>query len=255
MNSKKLWHSFAVILTYLCLVAGIATLGSIFFQNVQSNWVVALIVGVGFWLILCALHEKHVAFTILAFITNAVGAGFSIAAFVIGKSLSLSVFALPMLAVMVAFLYLLLMALLTVTPLKNFIWYVIVSSLVWITASVLVGVFLFPTFFGIFQIPLPNEFGLLLTFFFLLLGFLAMGTLFQAEDFFELLFHMIGPALIATFFIIVIVLLCLAGCDSCDCDGGCDGGCDCGSGQGGKYNPTTYGKKRSSTTMSSYSNP
>lgn len=261
MNSSKLWHSFALICTYLLFTALIANIGSLCFQNVEAHWGILLGIGIVFWglsLIFVAQGEKHKLFLIFALIANVIGAGSAIAAYIVGMAIEITILALFALAIMIAFLYLFLMLLLTVPNLKYAIWYVVICYIVWMTGSVLLGVFVFPHIFEALHLPLPAEFGMFLLFFFLLLGFLALGTMFPVEEFFDLIRNTILPALAATFLIIIIVLLCLAGCDDCDCGDSCGDccGCDGGDCSSGKYNSTGYGKKSpSSQTMSSMSNP
>ena len=259
MNNKKLWHSFAVILTYLIFTAFVATGVNTLFQNFHVHWGFPFGIGVAFWiasLILWFQHEKHAIFIILALLTNAIGAGFAIAAFAVGKAIELSFFALPVLATMIAALYLILILLLTIPNLKDMIWYLIVCYVVWMAGSVLLGIFIFPHIFEVLHFSVPTEFGIFLTFFFLLLGFLAVGTIIPVDDFFGLLHMLIVPALIATFLIFVIVLAVLTECDSCDCGGECCDGCGCGNDRYRSSTPTQYmGKPRVHKTMSSMSNP
>ena len=261
MNSSKLWHSFALILTYLLFTALIAAVGSSFFENINAHWGFPIGIGAAFWiasLILWFQHEKHNLFIVFALLTNGIGAGFSIAAYIVGMAIEIKLPFLLAFAAMIAGLYLILMLLLTIPYLKDLVWYVAVCYIVWMTGSVLLGVFVFPHIFEALQLPLPAEFGIFLLFFFLLLGFLALGTLMPVDRFFDLIRNTILPALVATFFIIIIVLLCLAGCDDCDCGDSCGDccGCDGGDCSGGKYNSTGYGKRtQSSQTMSSMSNP
>ena len=258
MNSTKLWHSFAVILTYLVFAAFIATGVNVLFQNLHIHWGFPFRIGAALWiasLILWFQHEKHNMFIILALLTNAIGAGFAIAAFAVGKALELSFFALPALAAMIAALYLILMLLLTIPYLKDFVWYVAVCYIVWMAGSVLLGIFVFPHIFRAFQLATPAEFGIFLTFFFLLLGFLAVGTVIPVDDFFDFLRALLLPSLIATFLILFIVLLGLSQGECCD-GAECGDCCDCGGGSNSKSNPTGYRKKsHSSQTMSSMSNP
>ena len=154
---------------------------------------------------------------------------------------------------MIAALYLILMLLLTIPHLKDLGWYVAICYVVWMTGSVLLGVFVFPHIFEALHLPLTAEFGMFLLFFFLLLGFLALGSLMPADGFFDLLRVCVLPSLIATFFILFVVLAALTECDDCDCGGDC---CNCEPCSCADAAPTQYGKRSpSSQTMSSMSNP
>lgn len=255
MNSKKLWQAFAAIFLYLLFTSFLATGSVRLFRMFGSKWGVPFAMGCVFWifsLIFCLAREKSFLFTPLALVFNAVGAGLFIGAYALGEKISLAWQTLPLIAIFIAATYLLLMLLLSVPVLKRKIWYVIIVFVLSVTASVLLSVYLFPVLLTGAGMDLPKKFGLLLAFFLLLFGFLALGSLAPVDDFTELLTAIVAPALIATFFILIIVLLCLGGCDDCDCGDGCDGCCDCGDCSGGQYNSTSYGKKHK-TTMSQIS--
>ena len=254
MNSKKLWTAFAVIFLYLLLTGLIAAGSALLFQQLAWKWGVPFALGCVFWvgsLLLCILREKAFLFSPFALLTNALGAGFCIGAYVLGEKISFDWKILPLIAFTVSATYLLLMVFLSVPKLKQKIWYVIVSYVLWMTGSVFLCLWLCPLLLQRVGLALPPKMGMLLFFFLLLLGFLALGSVSPVDDFEELLTAIIIPALIATFFILVIVLLCLGGCDDCSCDG-CEGCCDCGDCSGGQYNSTSYGKHRK-TTMSEMS--
>lgn len=258
MNSSKLWHSFALICTYLLFTALIANIGSLCFQNVEAHWGFPIGIGAAFWivsLILWCQHEKHNLFIVFALLTNGIGAGFSIAAYIVGTSIQITFPFLLALAAMIAALYLILMLLLTIPHLKDLGWYVAICYIVWMTGSVLLGVFVFPHIFEALHLPLTAEFGMFLLFFFLLLGFLALGTLLSADGLFDLLQVSILPSLIATFLLLVIILGVLTQGECGDCCE-CGEACNCGGGESGKKSsPTKYGGKRGfSQTMSSISN-
>ena len=259
MNSKKLWHSFAVILTYLLIVSLIATGSSLLFKNFKAPWGVPFGVGVGLWiasLVFCLARDQHISFIPLSLLTNALGAGLFIAAFIVGKNITLDFAALPILALTIAALYLFLMMLLSVPNLKYKIWYVVICFVLWMTGSIFLGSWLCPHILRFSALQTPNELDIFLVFFFILLGFLSLGSLLPADDFSELLGVMVIPALVATFLILFIVLLCLAGCDDCDCGDGCGECCDCGDCSGGQYNSTAYGKRSKNVqTMASMSEP
>lgn len=256
MNSKKLWHSFAVILTYLLLASLIATGGSRLCDLLHAKWGVPFGVGVALWiasLVFYLARDQHVSFISLSLFTNALGAGLFIAAFIVGKSIALDFALLPILALSISALYLFLMMLLSVPKLKHKIWYVVICFVLWMTGSIFFGSWLCPHILRLSALQTPNESDVFLVFFFILLGFLSLGSLLPADNFFELLGAMVIPALVATFFILVIVLLCLAGCDDCDCGDGCGECCDCGDCSGGQYNSTAYGKRSKTQTMAGMS--
>lgn len=247
MNSKKLWHSFALIFLYLTFVAvgswGISKL----FISLRSPWGVPFGIGVGVWitsLVFLILHENHPRLARWALTATAISCAFFITAFFIGKGISVSLLPVFFLSTFCAFCYLLLMLLMSVPKVSGLLWYEIVAFIVWLTGSVLLVVFALKPLLVCFSLTLP-EHGFLISFFLILLGFLAFGSLLEAENFSELFKMLSVPMLIATGIIALIVLLALSGCDSCD-GGDC---CDCSTGGDGKRKSTKhYTEKNSSTS-------
>lgn len=250
MNQVKLWHTFGIIIGYLCLVALLACgVGALRAYSVP--WGVPFGIGCGIWVaaILCLTQrEKRRIFGILPLPMSATSCGLFVGAFILGKHLHIDINQLLVLALLVAACYLLLMLLLTITPLKDRIWYQIICFLVWLGASVTAMIFACNALFSDMQ-----ERGMFLLFFLLLLGFLAAGSLIETEDFLALWHMLIVPAFIATGIVGILVLLAVSGgdgCDGCDC-GDCHDGCSC---EGGKHDGTGYTKKQKSvTTMDSIS--
>ncbi len=261
MNSKKLWQAFSLIFTYLLLASFLAYGSATLSASLGWQWGASFGIGVVFWVLslvffILLTNKDLFVFAVLALLCNAIGAGLFIGAFIVGKNIPLNFGSLITLAFMVAGCYLLLMALLTVPKLKYRIWYVVVCYIIWIVGSIFLARWLLPLLLQAFGLRQPPETGMFLLFFFLLLGFLALGSLIPADDFTELLKATVTPALVATFLLLVIVLLCLAGCDDCDCGDGCDGCCDCGDCSGGRYNSTGYGKRKpTAIRMSELSGP
>ena len=253
MNSKKLWTSFILIVIYLLLTAFVASGSANLFVTIGWKWGVPFAVGCIFWvlsLVLFLCREKAFLFSPFSLLSNAVGAGFFIGAYIIGKKLAFSWIALTALSFSVSLTYLVLMLFLSVPVIKRKIWYVIIAFALCVTASVFLSQFLFSKGAGM---HLPQKSGMFFFFFLFLYGMLALGSLAPVDNFEELLTFILIPSLVSTFFIAIIVLFCLAGDGDCDCGDGCEGCCDCGDCSGGEYNSTTYGKRRS-TTMSQMSN-
>ena len=249
MNSKKLWQAFSLIFTYLLLASFLAYGSATLSASLGWQWGASFGIGVVFWVLslvffILLTNKDLFVFAVLALLCNAIGAGLFIGAFAVGKNIPLDLGALPTIGGSVAVCYLLLMALLTVPKLKNKIWYVTVCYVLWMIVSIFLARWLLPLLLQAFGLHQPPETGMFLLFFFLLLGFFALGSLFPVDDLTELLKATVTPVLIATFLLLVIVLLCLAGCDDCDCGDGCDGCCDCGDCSGGQYNATGYGKRK-----------
>ena len=257
MNSKKLWASFALIFIYLLLAALVASGSASLLLRIAWKWGVPFAFGCVFWvgsLVFFLYREKAFLFSPLSLASNAVGAGLLIGSYLVGKKIAVAWTVFAALSALIAATYLLLMLLLSVPVLKRKIWYVIVVFVLSVTASILLSVYLFPVLLTGAGMDLPKKLGLILAFFLLLYGALALGSVAPVEDFEELLTILIAPALIATFLLAIIVLLCLAGGDGCDCGDGCDSCCDCGDCSGGEYNSTSFGKRRKSTSMSQISN-
>ncbi len=255
MNNKKLWHTFGVIFFYMLFTALLALGCSALFRVFNATWLVPFIIGVVFWiasLVFLALREEHIACTFGALLCNVLGCGFFIGAFLIGKNITLPFLSLPLLSVFISLLFLLLMLLLTPATHQK-LWYVIPAYILWLTGSIFATVYLAPLLLETCNLAIPAETEMFLLFFLVIFGFLSLGAVFgSAEDFIELLQMLILPAICATFFILIIVLLCLLGCDDCECgDGDCCDCCDC---SGGELRSTTYGKKKR-TSMSKISSP
>ncbi|MBQ8374414.1 MAG: hypothetical protein IJX98_02430 [Clostridia bacterium] len=252
MNGKKMWHALGVIALYLCTAALTACLGAWIFSALRAPWGVPLGIGVAVWalsIVFFALREKSKAFQFCAVPLNALASGVLISAFIVGKALTVEPVSLLLLACFCALCYLFLMALLTVPRLSEKIWYQIVAFAVWMTGSVFLCIWLYPLLLGSLNLALPERETFLL-FFLLLLGFLAFGSLLEAENFPALLLNLTAPAMIATCLIGLIVIAVLSGCDSFDCGdcGGCDGG------SGGTHNAKRYGGQSKIKTMSDLAN-
>ncbi len=252
MKHQKLWHSFALIITYLPLTAVIAAAGGILFQG--TAWWIPFTVACILWvasLIFTALGTKHNGFLIGAFLSNALGAGVAISAYTVGIETQAGFAFLLTLAIMAALTFLVLILLLSLTSV-SMILYTVVSYLVWLAGAIAAAIFVFPTLIDLFGIALPERYDTYVFFFLLLLSFLGIGSLLSADDFFDLLGKMIIPLLVATFLLLVIVLVVFLECDDCGCDG-CGSGdcCDCSP----EHNPTNYRKRSSTNTMSHMSAP
>ena len=260
MLSKKLWHSFFMIFSYLLVAAGIAAAFSLLCKSWTERWWGLLIIGAVLWLLSAVLavfaikSPERTFLSIPALAVNAVGLGIFIATYAVGKSIVLSPLFFFALAVITALTYLLLMALFSIPTLKEYLWYTIVAYLVWLAGVICLGIFVFPYVITWLGIPLPEEFGAFVFFYLLTVGFLAIGSLLPADDFWGVTLELALPALVASFIVFIVVLLCLLGGDGCDCDGCdcCDGG-DC---SGGRYDPTEYERRsRYSRMMSDLANP
>ncbi len=244
MNSKKLWQAFFIIFAYLVFTAVISYAAARLAAVLSLPWGVPLGVGVALWvatLVLYLCREKVRFASFFALFVCMLGSSFLIAAYIVGTNSSISLVALLLTAVFCGACYPLYMLLLT-APLKSRLWFVILSFILWIAGSVLLGVFLSPVLLQ--GLNLPADFGTFLLFFYLLLGSMAIGSVLPAEDFSDMAATLLAPALCATFFIGVIVVVALACGDSGDCDCSC-GDCfgDCGS-----FDGTSY-KKKQNTTM------
>jgi len=251
MNNVKLWHTFGIIVGYFTLVAAV-TYGVGLLDTYAVGWGVPFGVGIAVWIgavVLFFLREKKSAFSIFPLPMSAIACGLCFGAFILGQHLTVDINDLVIMAAIVAACYLLLMLLLTFTPLKNRAWYEIVCFVLWLAASITGSIFACNA-----ALPSMPERGIFLLFFLLLLGLLSVGSLIETDDFAELWTMLIVPAFIATGAIAVIVLLIVSegdGCDSCDC-GDCTDGCSC---ENGNHNGTTYTKKQKhSTTMQNLGN-
>lgn len=236
-----------LIFLYLTFVAvgswGISKL----FTSLRSPWGVPFGIGVGVWitsLVFLILHENHPRLARLALGLTAISCGFFISAFLVGKGISVSLLSLLLLSSLCAFCYFLLMLFMSVPNASGLLWYEIAAFLVWLTGSVLLVVFATQPLLSYFSLTLPER-GFLIAFFLILLGFLALGSLLNAESFSELVKMLSVPMLVASGLIALIVLLALSGCDSCDCADSCD--C-CDSGGDGKRKSTKHYTKKSVTT-------
>lgn len=250
MNSKKLWHSFALLTIYLFIVAFGAYAFARFSTLCHAPWGIPFAFGVAIWIfaIVCLiLREKADVFKTLCLPCTAFSCALWVAAYIVGKELTLSLSALLLFSALVSACYLLLMALLSIPTLSEYLWYQIVAFLVWLTVSVLVLVFLAGVWLELFGLQLPEGW-FFVTVFSILLGFLAFGGMLDAENFAELWQFTAVPMLVATGAVGLIVLLALAGGDSCDC--GCDD-CGCGGEGGGKRKAT---KRYSNATETTYEN-
>ena len=255
MKSKKLWTAFAVISSYLILCALLIGLNAWVFRSVGAHgWGYPCGFGIALWIgsivFFCA-RAKRKPFALFALICNALSSGLLISAYVIGTQTDVSLVSLLFLAAFVAVIYLLFMLLLSL-PVHNAVWYVIVAYVVWLSATVCAGIFLYPIIANAWGI-LPINYGMLLLFFLLIIGFLAFGSVLPVDNKNELLSALVIPSVIATCFIAVIVILVLSGGDGCDCGDACD----CGDCSGGQYNSTSYGKKKTQPiqTMQTMSAP
>ena len=256
MNSKKMWHSFSIIASYLLLTALLSSSFGVLFKYLCTSWLLPFVIGVLFWigsLIFSLFTEKRPHFSLFALPLNVFGASFAIAAYIVGANIALNICFLPTFALLLTLSYIIFIGMLSVPKLKYYVAYVVGAYLLWLTGVILLSIFVFPHIFSFLGISLPNTYGIFFTLFLILFGFLALGTVLPADSFLDLALKLILPSLVSTFLILLIVLLCLAGCDDCDCDGAdcCD--CDC---SGGKYNPTSYNKKaQTNATMSTMANP
>ena len=248
MKNLKLLHAFLLILVYLFICSVVTNLGGLLF--LKTPWWIPLTIGGVFWifsLVFALLKEKHPLFSPLALLTNCIGASLSISAYLVGVGITLDFFLLPTMSVLLAVSYLILVALLSIPGLSERIWCVVLSFLFWFAGVILLCIFAFPPLFQALGFTLPEDFGMFFLFFLILLGGLSLGSLINVESFFELMQAVITPMLLASFFVFVIVLACLSGCDDCDC---CDCG-DCGDFSRENYKANTYNKKQG-MTMSSY---
>ncbi len=259
MNSKKMWHALIALSGYLILTAAITVGIAKLFTIWNCKWGVPFSIGCVIWvisliltLILIEKNSIKESFALLLYPLNSIACGFLIAAYIIGKNDSVQFLSLVLMASLLACSYLLLMILFTIPSLKEKLWYQIVSYIIWFVGSIFLCVFLFNFLSTAFAIPIPQERDMLFIFFFIILFLLSIGTLFSTANFYELLSLMILPACIATFFIGVIILAALSGCDSCDCDCGdsCGESCDCNK---GKHNATQYTEVRRSEPYTSFS--
>jgi len=256
MKSRKLWHSFAVIFGYLLLTALLSSAFGSLFKHFRANWIFPFAVGVLFWigsLIFSLFTEKRPRFALFALPCNLFGASFAIAAYIVGENIAVDFRFLPVLILLLSVAYILFMGILSLPKLPYYVAYVAIGYLLWMTGLILASIYLFPTIFSLLGISLPISYGIFFAIFLTLFAFLAFGTLLPADGFLDLALKLILPSLASTFLVLLIVLLCLAGCDDCDCDGAdcCD--CDCSN---GKYNATSYNKKtQTNATMSTMANP
>lgn len=246
MNSKKLWHSFALIFLYLVFTMFAAWIFASLFRALNAPWGIPIGIGIAVWvlaLVFLIVHENHPVLARWALFLTALSCGFCIAAFLVGKGLSVSLLALLLLALLCAFCYLLLMALMSIPKASALLWYEILVFVLWLAGSVLLVVFTAQPLLAYFSLSLPEQ-GFMLAFALILLGFLAIGSMLDAESFSELLKMLAVPMLVATGLIALIVLLVLSGGDGCDC-GDCR---DCSTGEGGKRKSTKHYTKKSVTT-------
>ncbi len=252
MKSVKLWQAFALVVAYMTGAALFACAFFKLFTLLNSKWGVPFGIGVGFWvlsLIFFFLSEKGKPFTPVAFGINLLACALLFCAFAVAKERVLSFQVLPVFALILACFYLLLMLFLTPNRLNGNIWYVGTSFVVFLLLAIFGGVWLCQAYCKMFSLALPNEWKTFLVFFYILLTFLTLGSLATTESFSDLLTRTIAPALLATFFIGVIVLLALACGDGGDCDCDCGDCCDC---SGGEYGGVRH-KKKNSITMSALS--
>ncbi|MBQ2740015.1 MAG: hypothetical protein IJF39_00140 [Clostridia bacterium] len=248
MNSAKLWHTFAIIVGYLCTVAFISCgIGAL--NLYHWHWGIPFGVGIALWIasiLFYVLREKHSKFYIFPLPMSAIACGLLIGAFILGENCTVYLNTLVPLALLVSACYVLLMLLFTVQPLKHRIWYQVVCYILWLGSCIALTIFAVPTL-----LPKLPQNGMFLLFFLLLLGFLSLGSMIETEDFAELWTSITLPAFAATGIIGVIVLLVITdgdGCDACDC-----GDCGC-SKEKGKHIGTGYTKKQKTTaTMDSIS--
>ncbi len=259
MNSKKLWHSLLLLFGYLLFSAAVSTVFGYLCHSWTKNWWCLLIIGAVFWIASAIFSAKRMDCAWLgipALIINAIGLGFFIAAYTVGMNIDLPPLSLFALACITALCFLFLMLLLSIPVLAEHLWYTVVAYLVWLAGVICLGIFLFPHIFTWLRIPVPEQFGMYVFFYLLMLGFMVAGILLCANDFLDSVANLLTPALAASFLVLIIVLFCLSegdACEACDC-GGCDS-CECGSHSGGNI-ATHYQKKSSiSQTMSNLSNP
>ena len=250
---KKLIHAFLLIFTYIFGSAILSYGCSVLFHALHAHWLVPFLIGIGFWitaLVLWAMQKNtNVAITI-AFLFAILACGFFIAAYIVGKHITLSFGAILIFGSLIPAYYLLLIALLSLKGYNRKAWYVLIAYVVFLLISIFLGAWACRALCAALNVVLPAETNMFFLFFYLLLGFLALGSILPVSDFKELALAVIAPALCATCIVGIIVLCALAGDGDCDCSGCDGGGCD----SPADFDATTYKKKKSSS-MSKLSDP
>ena len=259
MQHRKLWQAWGTIVVFLLVTAGVALAVTALFP--AGKWQFPFGFGCAFMAggIICAfLREKFSRSAVFSLLLNVLAFGCLIGAFLVGKKTAL---ALPWTGILSAagvlgVSYFFLMLLLSVPVLQNSRVYVACAFLLWLAAAGFGGYHVWK--FLLFRFMLGAEtvvhnerivFYLLLT---IVAAGLALGSLFQADSYSNLLIAMATPSVIATGMVAIIVLFALLGDGDCDCDGGCCDGCDCcdcSTDYGGR------GKRNNVTTMSAMGNP
>lgn len=249
MSSKKIWHAFLLIFIYLLVVSLIVYLSSLFFYQINGGWGWPLGVGIALWIASGALHlakEQNKFAQPVSLFLNALACGFLISTLAVKAKIYFQLPPLLLLSVFVSFTYLFLAALLTAQGLAEKIWYVALSFVLSITASVFFVVYLYPLCLKALSVGPPFRQDLLFVFYLIIFGFLSIGSILPTYDANDLFGKLAVPALIATFIVGIIVLLLVSGGEGCDCECGDCG--DCGR-SSDSYNGTRYRKKKGVSTL------
>ncbi len=201
---KKSWSSFLVITLYVLITALVGASFGAWMQG--ASWIAPVVIAGVCWvasLTLLILRRIHNAMLFPALLTSAIGAGFLIAAYLVGMQIAGDLTFYLVLAISMAVLFLPLIARMALSSIKDWGFFNAVSFVIWLPGFLLIELLALPYIMQAVGLALPAQYFLQILLLMIPYLGLVIGDIVPAEGFYNLAKHLVISML--------IVLLILGG--------------------------------------------
>lgn len=217
---KPIYISLFAIIS-LILFAFATTVASM----IMNKWF-GILVGIGLMIVAIPIHllgDRNKSFYIVSLILNVIGMGFIASAYYIQKGVSANIESFLLASVFPLSITLLCSIIISVS--KN----TTTEIVTWIIASILDLAIIITSI--VFWSKRGGEYYSFSVFACIVVAFFLVSIIAIVDDNERETLKYVSTCSFGSLLGVFVVVLCLLGCDDCDCDcGGCDG-CDCGSGK------------------------